>query len=197
LGQHYDVLNPYSSLARTAMAEYGAFIRDREQLKQQIAQEQDPEARRALELRQDIEASDYMAITSQRIASQSEVITGRRDSEEAIRFRERATEYQEQSKELRQQYRELATERAMREGQQEEFEQKQRQERHDEYQASKGNAPTQPRQEQKTIEHEPKGEISDAKAERIAKIREQGRTFESDQKARDATNSQDRGGRSR
>jgi len=197
LGQHYDVLNPYGSLARTAMAEYGAFVRDREQLKTQIAQEQDPEARRALELRQDIEASDYMAITSQRIASQSEVITGRRDSEEAIRFRERAAEYQEQSKELRQQYRDLATERAMREGQQEEFEQKQRQERHDEYQASKGNAPAQSRQEEKTIEHEPKGEISDAKAERIAKIREQGRTFESDQKARDATNSQDRGGRSR
>ena len=196
LGQHYDVLNPYGSLSRAAMAEYGAFIRDREQLTAQIAQEQDAEVRRALELRRDIEANDYMAITSQRIASQSEVITGRRDSEEAVRFRERAAEYQEQSKELRQQYRDQAAERAMRDAAQE-HDDKQRRERDDEYQASKGNDPT--RQEGKTIDHEPggKGEISDAKAERIAKICEQGRTFESDQKAREATPSQDRGGRSR
>jgi hypothetical protein len=199
LGQHYDVSNPYGSLSRAAMAEYGAFIRDREQLKAEIAKEQDPEARRALELRQEIEANDYMAITSKRIASQSEVITGRRDSEEAVRFRERAAEYEEQSKELRQQYRNQAAERAMRDAAQREDDDKQRREREEDYQASKGNVSTQSpnraRQEEKTSDHEPtaKGEISDAKAERIAKIREQGRAFESDQKAREATPSQDRG----
>jgi|HubBroStandDraft_1064217.scaffolds.fasta_scaffold01809_13 hypothetical protein len=112
LGQHYDIRDPYGSLARSAMAEYGSFIRDREQFKQRIAREQDPEARKALELRRDIEAADYMAVTSRRIASQSEVIVGRRDSEEAVKFRERAGGYEAQSKELRQQYRDLAAERA-------------------------------------------------------------------------------------
>lgn len=203
LGQHYDVLNPYGSLARASMAEYGAFIRDREQLKAQIAQEQDLEARRALELRRDIEANDYMAITSQRIASQSEVITGRKDSEEAVRFRERAADYQEQSQELRQQYRELATERAAREAAQRDHNEKQRREREDDYQTSKGQAPTHDQSraqlEPKTIDHEPdgRGEMNDAKAERIARIREQGRQFESDQQARETTRGQDRGGRSR
>ena len=32
LAQHYNVRNPYGSLARSAMAEYGAFLRDRERL---------------------------------------------------------------------------------------------------------------------------------------------------------------------
>ena len=84
LGREYDVKDPYGSLGRAAMAEYGAFVRDREQLTQQIAKEQDADARKALELRKEIEANDYMAITSRRIAGQSEVITGRRDSEEAV-----------------------------------------------------------------------------------------------------------------
>ncbi len=111
LGQHYDVKDPYGSLARAAMAEYGAFVAERAELKQQVAKEQNPEARRALELRMGIEAADYMAITDRRIASQSEVITGRRNSPEAVRLRARAAEYEAQSKELRHTYRELAAQR--------------------------------------------------------------------------------------
>ncbi len=115
LGQHYDVKDPYGSLSRAAMSEYRSFIRDRQELNQQIAKEQDAEARKALEFRRDIEAADYMAITSRRIAGQSEVITGRKDSEEAVRFRARADEYEIQSQDLRQQYRDHVNERAARE----------------------------------------------------------------------------------
>ena len=118
LGENYDIRDPYGSLARTAMAEYASFIRERRELAEQIVRTEDPEERRALELRQDIEASDYMAITSRRIAGQSEVITGRRSSEEAVRFRHQAANYEEQSRSLRQQYRELQAARGEREGEQ-------------------------------------------------------------------------------
>ena len=106
LGQHYDIRNPYGSLARVSMAEYGAFLKDRENLNQQIAQEKDPAARERLEQRKQIESADYMAITSHRIAAQSECITGRSNSEEAQKQRGRAEAYQKESKELREQWRE-------------------------------------------------------------------------------------------
>lgn len=194
LGQEYDVKDPYGSLARTAMAEYGAFIQDREQLTQQIAQERDAEARKALELRKEIEANDYMAITSRRIAGQSEVITGRHDSEEAVRFRERADDYEAQSKELRQEYRDLATERAARAVEPQERQQQ-------EAQAKNSQSP---QSEEKSAAHEAeargpepaKDEMTDAKAARIAQIREQGQQFEEAEKARQNSQSLDRGGRS-
>ena len=108
LGQHYDMRDPYASLARAAMAEYGAFRRDREDLDRQIAQETDPVKRRSLELRKEIEGADYMAITSHRIAAQSEIIVGRRDTDEAVRQRARAAEYEERAREMRQERRDLS-----------------------------------------------------------------------------------------
>jgi hypothetical protein len=194
LGQHYDVRDPYGSLGRAAMAEYGDFVRDREQLTQQIAKEQDREARQALELRKEIEANDYMAITSHRIAGQSEVITGRRDSEEAVQFRERAADYEAQSKELRQEYRDLATERAARAADPQERQQQ-------ETQAPNSQSPQPPEntaaKEAETRDQEQtKGEITDSKAERIAKIREQGRQFDNAEKVRQTSRNFDRGGRS-
>lgn len=108
LAQHYSVRDPYDSLARSAMAEYGAFLRDRETLDRQIAKTSDPVERRRLELRQEIEAADYMAITSERIAGQSEIIVGKMNSPEALRQRERAKDFGQQAKALRQEYRELS-----------------------------------------------------------------------------------------
>jgi hypothetical protein len=192
LGDHYDVRDLYGSLARAAMAEYGDFIRDRERLTQQIAKEQDQEARQALELRKQIEFNDYIAITSHRIAGQSEVITGRHNSEEAVRFRARAADYEAQSKELRQEYRDLATERAARAA-----DPKERQEG----QATNSQSP-QPTENSTAKEAETrdqeqnKGERTDSKAERIAKIREQGRQFEKAEKERQNSQTRDRGGRS-
>jgi len=101
LGQHYDVRDPYASLARSSMAEYRDFMRDRDSLDRQIAQTKDPAARERLEMRKEIEGADYMALTSDRIATQSELITGKLNSEEAQKQRARAEAYREQSKELR------------------------------------------------------------------------------------------------
>jgi hypothetical protein len=113
LGQHYNVRDPYASLARSAMAEYGAFLRDRENIERQIARTANPEARQALELRKRIEAAEYMAITSNRIATQSEIIVGRRDTDEAKNQRARAAEFMKEAQELRGQYRELQASRSL------------------------------------------------------------------------------------
>ena len=111
LGQHYSVRDPYESLARSAMAEYGGFLRDRENLDRQIARTSDPNERQKLELRKEIEAAEYMALTSERIAGQSEIIVGKMNSPEAMRQRERAKVFQEQAQALRKEYRELGSER--------------------------------------------------------------------------------------
>jgi Ti-type conjugative transfer relaxase TraA len=113
LGDEYDIRDPYGSLARASMAEYGSFRRDREELSRQIAAETDPDKRKALELRQEIELCDYMAITSHRIAGQSEVIVGRSNTDEAVRQRAQAKEYEDRGRQLRAQYREHIAEQQL------------------------------------------------------------------------------------
>jgi Relaxase/Mobilisation nuclease domain len=123
LAQHYNVMNPYESLARAAMAEAGAFRRDQQTLDQQIARAS-PEARKALELKKEIEKAEYMAITDRRIASMSDVITGRmsplnrinagqevelarkagREPSEGEKHRDRAKAYTDRAAELRKQW---------------------------------------------------------------------------------------------
>ena len=114
LGQHYDVRDPYASLARAAMAEYGAFIQDREKLTQQIAAEKDTEARHMLKLRKDIEYHDYITLTSDRIARNSYHNTGRRDSEEGELMRKQIKEHGAEALRLRGELRDLAAEREAR-----------------------------------------------------------------------------------
>lgn len=109
LGDHYDIRDPYQSLAKAAMTEYGQFIRERQQLDREIAQEKNPEKRRVLELRRDIEGAEYMAITSERIAGQSEVITGR-TGPEAQQQREKAKIHKERALTLRKEYQALGVE---------------------------------------------------------------------------------------
>jgi len=116
LAQEYNIKDPYGSLSRSAMAEYGAFLRDRERLSQQIAKADDPKERETLELRQRIESAEYMAITSNRIATQSEIITGKKDSPEAVRQRDRAASFQKEAQELRAQYRDIQAERSKGDG---------------------------------------------------------------------------------
>jgi hypothetical protein len=112
LRQNYDIRDPYASLAKAATAEHAAFRKDREALDQQIAKTADPQERQALDLRKRIEGAEYIVMTSGRIAQQSVVITGRRDSDEAVKFRKRASDYQIQAQDLRQQLRELRQENA-------------------------------------------------------------------------------------
>jgi hypothetical protein len=102
----YDIRDPYGSLSHASMEEWRAFRRERHELDRQIAAETDPDKRRTLALRRDIELCDYMSITSHRIAGQSEVIVGRSDTEEAVRQRAQAKAYEERARELRAQYRE-------------------------------------------------------------------------------------------
>jgi len=91
LGSNYNIVNPYETLAKSAMAEYALFMEQREQLTQAIATESNPEARQKLQTRREIEGLEYLAITGERIAMQSEVITGRTNSPEAVRMRARVS----------------------------------------------------------------------------------------------------------
>ena len=103
LADKFDLAAPYKSLAAAALAEHARFAEQQEELRQRAAAEQDPEARRLLDLRREIEAADYMALTSNRLAAMGRVITGRDDSPEATRDQERARAYTEQAAELREQ----------------------------------------------------------------------------------------------
>ena len=112
LAKHYSPRDPYETLARSAMAEYGAFLQDRENLDRQIARTEDPAERRRLEMRKEIESLEYMSVTSNRIASQSEIIVGKMNSPEAIKERERAKAFQERATALRKEYRQMPRGRA-------------------------------------------------------------------------------------
>lgn len=98
LGEHYDIRDPFGSLARAAMSEYQTFTRQQVELREQIGKARDPEVKRMLELRRQIEAHDYMAITHGRLAGISRAITqgdnaiAQRDDEEASRHRVRSME---------------------------------------------------------------------------------------------------------
>ncbi len=102
-GENYDRHNPYASLARAATAEHAVFQKQQQELDKQITLERNPQRRRLLELRKEIEGCDYMAVTSERLARQSEFIAGRTDSEEALQQRAKARLYQDRSEELRDQ----------------------------------------------------------------------------------------------
>jgi hypothetical protein len=111
LGEQYDMRDPYGSLSRAAMQEYAMFHRRQEQLREEIAKEKDPEQRRIIELKRTIEGHEYMAITSERLAGMSVVITGRNDSPQAALDRDRARAYQDRAQELREERSRLMEER--------------------------------------------------------------------------------------
>ena len=115
LAQNYDIRDPYASLARAAMTEYGTFKRQQEDLRKEIAATKDPQEREALELRRRIEGFEYMAITSERLAGISAVIGGREDAPTAVLDRERAKAYQEMANRLREERAEKQAEREQQE----------------------------------------------------------------------------------
>jgi hypothetical protein len=128
LHHNYDFLgDPYQSLAKVAIAEHASFRTDQNLLSAEIAKTADPKAREALEIRRKIEGYEYLVQTGERIAVQSELITGRgKDSPEAIKMRERVNGevtkdekgnkivfpgYRQEADNLRFSYRELQAER--------------------------------------------------------------------------------------
>ena len=103
LAQSYNVKDPYATLGQAAQIEGASFKREQEFLRKQAANEQDPAKRGQIELRAKIEAADYMAFTSERLAAMGTVIAGRRDHPDVLRDKETAAAYRDQAKEMRQQ----------------------------------------------------------------------------------------------
>jgi len=94
-GKYSDLRDPYGSLATAARAEGAIFRKQQEEYRQAEARESDPTKRQLLQLRRHVEASEYMAVTSERLAGISGVISGERGSAgeqwylaEAIKYRE-------------------------------------------------------------------------------------------------------------
>ena len=92
LAQNYDGNNPWPSLAKAALQEHAMFRRDQDNLEKQIHEATDPLLRKGLVLRQAIEGHEYLAMTGERIAKMSEIVSGklvngRLVSEESTRMR--------------------------------------------------------------------------------------------------------------
>jgi hypothetical protein len=116
LADEYRVQDPYASLARASMNEYGRFTKQQEDLSRQIAAAKTPDERRNLELRKEIEGCEYMATTSTRLAGLSRVVTGDLNSEQARRDDEKAKFYQERATALRAEQARLGVERGEQKG---------------------------------------------------------------------------------
>jgi hypothetical protein len=108
LGAHYDVTDPYRSLARAAMAEHGTYVREQEALRMEAAAAKDPAKRELLELRRQIESAEHLAQSGQRVARINETLTGQRDDH----WREFADERRGAAVSLREQYQIRAAEQA-------------------------------------------------------------------------------------
>lgn len=104
LGHHYDIRDPYGSMARAGMEEYATFIKQQDELRRQISSEQDVERRDQLELRRKVEANEYTALLCDRNAGHSVVISGRTDDHQAELDRQRAQEHRNFAQEQRAQY---------------------------------------------------------------------------------------------
>jgi hypothetical protein len=90
LARHYDARDPYNSLSRASLAESAQFQREQYELNRQIALEGDPDRRDMLAARRDIEHNDYMAQAWDRVAGQSQAITGNPKDPYAQQQREKA-----------------------------------------------------------------------------------------------------------
>ncbi len=89
-GRYSDMRDPYGSLATAARAEGAAFRKEQEDRRQAEARESDPVKRQELQLKRHVEAADYFAITSERLAGISRVISGHRGSESEEHYRDEA-----------------------------------------------------------------------------------------------------------
>lgn len=114
LGSTYSIRDPYGSLANAAMVEYASFHRQQDALRKEAAAEQDPDKRRLVELRREIEGHEYMAITSERLAGISRAITmgdnagARRDDERAKAYTAMAAEKRQERTDLQRELRQRA-----------------------------------------------------------------------------------------
>lgn len=90
--KHYDIRDPYGSLAKAVGAEYVAFLKEREEMKKAIAAEADPERREILTLLDRANVADFQASLALRNARMNEVVTGR--FADAAAWEERQTRHE-------------------------------------------------------------------------------------------------------
>lgn len=107
----FDIRRPYSSLCDVAAAENAAYHRGQDDLTKAAATEKDPDKRRLILMRRDIEHADYMQITTERLAGMSYVVTGRRDyGSQFQRDSDAAREWNERGRALREERSDLQQE---------------------------------------------------------------------------------------
>jgi hypothetical protein len=107
VAQHYDIRRPYSSLANVAAAEGAMARREFDDLTREAGRQKDPDKREEILLRRDIMHAEYMALTSERLAGMSRVITGRAGGEQELKDREAAKEWMARANELKERRYEL------------------------------------------------------------------------------------------
>jgi hypothetical protein len=108
----FDIRRPFSSLCDVAAKENSIYHQQQDDLSKQAAEEKDPAKRKLLLLRKDIEHSDYMQITTERLAGISYVVTGRKDKDSQYQKDvERAREWKEKGRLLREERRNFEKER--------------------------------------------------------------------------------------
>lgn len=103
-----NMRDPGSLMASAARAEGAQFRKEQEELRQAEARESDPAKREIIQIHRHVEASDYMALTSERLAGISKFLSGHSGSEseeyykaEAGKYREIAAAEREKLSELR------------------------------------------------------------------------------------------------
>jgi hypothetical protein len=109
-----EVRDPNKSFAGAIIAEYDAFRREQEALGREIAGEADPDRRRSLELRKEIETLEYLDFKSKRLATAYRTIPGNEDDPEAALDEAKGDAYKQQASALRHKRVMLLYERVMR-----------------------------------------------------------------------------------
>lgn len=107
LGRTPGGADNFATMAAAARNEGADFRQRQEDYRQQEAKETDPQNRRVIELKRHVEASDYMAVTSERLVGISRVISGRRGSESELYYQDEATKYREIGQQEREKLRDL------------------------------------------------------------------------------------------
>ena len=104
MARNYDGRDPYGSLARASLTESAQFQRDQYELNRKIALEGDPERRDMLMARRDIEHNDHMGQAYERVAGQTQAITGNQDHPDVKAARDKAAEFRTAAQQVRREW---------------------------------------------------------------------------------------------
>lgn len=164
-------VNVYHTLANAALAECAAMKKQQEELRREAAAEPDREKRDIIDLRRRIEACEYNALVSTRLAGLSSQLTGRDDHPSAELDRETAKAAQRMATQLREERTQKQT--AIKQREQDDTKRKQESDKPraaEQTRPSESAAP-QSRRENTTTEQKDAGrEIGDAKQAKLDRL---------------------------